>query len=414
MNVGTTFYLSRIIGNTVFSPQHARLGKLKDIAVDLQSVRPLAIAVQIKQGGNSFFVEIKNFTIKKVHKQYQVTCHALNPVDHLEEPLCLVRDILDKQIVDMYGRKVVRVNDLRLASLATGTYVVAFDVGFEGFLRRLGVAKPLKEMLKPLNVTIPSNLLLWDEVETIDVSNRGIKLSNTYSKLSTMHPSDLADVLEDLDRTARLEVFSSLDAETAADVLEELEPDAQATVVESLTTVQAVAVLGHLPADEVADILEEVRHHKADEILQAMNSDSRSEIQELMEYDDDSVGSIMSTEHLTIHKDATVEAAIQMVREQQPDGAFGHYLFVVDDRNRLVSTVSLRELVLTDPPSTVGEITHTEPISVRDEDSIDDLAETMTKYNLYVIPVISENDNLLGVVQLIDVLDRLMKLRRKR
>lgn len=414
MRVGTTFYLSRVIGNTVFSSENVPIAKLKDIVVDLNSVRPLAKAVKVKYGNRIVTVDITHFSIAKAGEQYRITCDALHEMEYDEESFCLVRDILDKQIVDMFGRKVVRVNDLRLAALSTGTYVVAFDVGFEGFLRRLGVAKPLKELLKPLHVTIPSNLLLWDEVETIEPSSRGIRLANTYSKLSTMHPSDLADVLEDLDRSTRLEIFSSLDAETAADVLEELEPDAQATVVESLTTPQAVEVLGRLPADEVADILEEVRDDKAEEILRAMDTDSRSEIQDLMEYDDDSVGSIMSTEQLTFHKDLTVECALLSIRSQQPEGEFAHYLFVTDDRSHLLGIVSLRDIVMASPSTTIDEIMDEDIVSVQDEDNIGSLAATMSKYNLSVMPVVNPDNELLGAVLLSDLLDHFMKSRRRR
>ncbi|GMA65587.1 CBS domain-containing protein (plasmid) [Alicyclobacillus fastidiosus] len=414
MKFGTTFYLSRVINNAVFSSDNVAVGKLRDIIVDLESVRPRAIAVKIKQKHKTVIADISDFSITKVHSQYRIECQKLREIENKEGWLCLVQDILDKQIVDMYGRKVVRVNDLRLVALSTGTYVVAFDVGFEGFLRRLGVAKPLKKLLRPFNVTIASNLLLWDEVETIDSSNRGIKLSNTYTKLSTLHPSDVADILEDLDRTTRLGIFSSLDVETAADVLEELEPDAQASVVENMTTNQAVDMLGRLPADEVADILDEISGDKADEILNAMDVDSRAEIQDLMGYPEDSVGSMMTTEMVAIQKNLSCADALSYIRTEKPEAEIAYYTFVVDEHKRLQGYITLRDLVIAENSEQIEKVMESEPITVYDDEDIDELLSKMTKYNLVVMPVVSRDDELLGTILLSDVVDHLLKSRRKR
>ncbi|MCM2534521.1 magnesium transporter MgtE [Neobacillus pocheonensis] len=307
MPAAQTFYLSRILGNKVWSNSKHIVGKLLDLVVDVTAVRPQVIAVKMKIGNKVRIIDFSTFEITKKNKQYYIECKNLKDKEiSTENTLFLVKHILDKQIVDMYGRKVVRVNDLRLAILSNGVYMLAVDVGFEGLLRRLGVAKPLKNIMKPMGINIPSRFLLWDDVETIDFIRQGIKLSTSYNKLSTLHPSDLADILEDLDRSTQLAVFSSLDIEKAADVLEELEPDAQVNVIESLTVDKAAIMLEKMPADEVADILDELDEEQAIEILNQMERVVSEEVRELMDYPEKSVGSLMTTEFISFHENMTV------------------------------------------------------------------------------------------------------------
>ncbi|MCZ8515052.1 CBS domain-containing protein [Paenibacillus filicis] len=415
MAVIQTFYLSRILGNKIWSdPQHV-VGKLLDLIVDLTAVRPQVVAVKVKVGNKIRIVDFSSFTISKVNKQYYIECTDLKEKDiSPEHTLFLVKHVLDKQIVDMFGRKVVRVNDLRLAILSNGVYTVAVDVGFEGLLRRLGIAKPLKNVLKPLGVNIPSNLLLWDDVETIDFSHRGIKLSKSYTKLSALHSSDLADIIEDLDRSTQLAVFSSLDAEKAADVLEELETEAQVNVIESLTTEKAANMLEKLPTDEVADILDEMDEDHANEILDQMEREISEEVRELMEYPDKSVGSLMTTELISFNENITVNEAIQELRRLKPDSESIYYIYIVNDEGKLIAHLSLRDLIIAEPETQLQEILDRNVIYVSDDEQIDTLNEIISKYNLLAVPVVDDKMFLVGIVPINDVVYNLLKSRRKR
>ncbi|SEC09844.1 CBS domain-containing protein [Paenibacillus sp. GP183] len=415
MAVVQTFYLSRILGNKIWSdPQHV-VGKLLDLIVDLTSVRPQVIAVKVRVANKIRVVDFSSFTISKVNKQYYIECRELKEMDiSAENTLFLVKHVLDKQIVDMFGRKVVRVNDLRLAILSNGVYTVAVDVGFEGLLRRLGVAKPLKNVMKPLGINIPSRLLLWDEVETIDFSHRGIKLSKSYTKLSTLHASDLADIIEDLDRSTQLAVFSSLDVEKAADVLEELETEAQVNVIESLTTEKAANMLEKLPTDEVADILDEMDEDHANEILNQMESEISEEVRELMDYPDKSVGSLMTTEFISFNENITVNEAIQELRRLKPESESIYYIYIVNDGEKLIAHLSLRDLIIAEPGIPLHEIMDRNVVYVSDNERIDTLNEIISKYNLLAVPVVDDNLVLLGMVPINDVVYNLLKSRRKR
>ncbi|MDP4084898.1 MAG: CBS domain-containing protein [Bacillota bacterium] len=415
MTAVQTFYLSRILRNKVWSESKNILGTLLDIVVDVSAVRPQVIAVKMKVGNKVRIVDFSSFIIIKKNKQYYIECKELqDKIISSENTLFLVKHILDKQIVDMYGRKVVRVNDLRLAILSNGVYMLAVDVGFEGLLRRLGIAKPLKHIMKPMRINIPSRFLLWDDVETIDLFRQGIKLSTSYNKLSTLHPSDLADILEDLDRAAQLAVFSSLDIEKAADVLEELEPDFQVNMIESLTVDKAVTMLGKMPADEVADILDELDKEQAFEILNKMESDVSEEVRELMDYPNHSVGSIMTTEYIAFHENMTVIEVINQLRKLKPDSELAYYLYIVNNENKLIAHLSLRDLVIAQQETFLHEIMNRDIIYVSDDEEIETLNEIISKYNLFAIPVVDTRMTLIGIVQINDVVHNLLKAKRRK
>jgi magnesium transporter len=410
-----TFYLSRILGNKVYSSTNGSMGKLQDLIVDMGFIRPKVIAVKIKLDGSSKILDFSGFTVSKEKGQYKIICNTVSEIEVLpENTLFLLKHILDKQIVDIDGRKLVRVNDLRLASLEAGVLVVAVDVGIEGLLRRLGIAKQVKKILKPFSKSVPSKLILWDEVETIDFTNKGIKLSKAFSKLSTLHPSDLADIIEDMDSKTQAEIFASLDEEKAADVLEELETDAKIKVLESLSVEKAADVLEKMPADEVADLLDEIDEDKAEELLDEMENEASEEVRELMEYPDNSVGSLMATDYISFSDKMTVNDTILELRRLKPESDTIYYLYVVDSRERLIGTVSLRDIIVSCPDTTLSSIMNKNVIHVCDNDKIDSLAEIISKYSLLAIPVVDEEMKMMGVVVIDDVVYDLMKRKKRK
>ena len=414
MAMVSTFYLSRIIGNRVFENNKA-IGKLQDLIVDVNFIRPKVIAAKVKIGNKIRIIDFSNFSILKEKGQYVLECNNVNGITVVgENTLFLVKHVLDKQIVDMDGRKLVRVNDIRLAILSNGIYSVAVDVGIEGLLRRLGVAKPIKKILKPIGKSIPSQLILWDEVEAIDFFHAGIKLSKAYSKLSTLHPSDLADIIEDLDSKTQFAIFSSLDDEKAADVLEELETDAQISVLESLSIEKAADVLERMPADAVADILDEMEDDKAEELLSEMEVEASEEVRELMEYPENTVGSLMTTDFTSFNENMTANDIITELRRLKPESDMIYYLYVLNDSGKLVATLSLRDLIVANPETQIKDIMNENIIYVLDYDKIDSLAEIISKYSLLAIPVVDDSMEMVGMVVIDDVVFELLKRKRRR
>ncbi len=411
----TTFYFSRLIGRKIVNDFGKKVGSIKDLVVEFDEIyiRPRVVAVQLKSGGK--IVDFSKFRVDKINGQYVFNCNEFQDFDaENHETLMIGKNIQDRQLVDVDGRKLVRVNDVRLAVLSNGTYLVAVDVGLQGFFRRLGIAKPLMRFLKLFKASIPTHLILWEDVETIDTGHSGIRLSKDQSHLSTMHPSDLADIIEELDRNTQLAVFASLDQEKAADVLEELEPDVQKIVLESMSVDQAADLLEKMPTDEVADILDELGEDQAEALLQEMEDEASEEVRELMDYDDDEVGSIMTTDYIDFYETRTVEETINELRRLKPDPETVYYLYIVNESEKLLATVSLRDLIVSEPQTKLSEIMDRNVIFIYDTDKIDSIAEVVSKYSLFAVPVVDENETMAGVVEVNDVVHNLLKARKRR
>ena len=416
MNSNATIYFSRLLGAKLVSDKGEAAGRLRDLVVDVggQRPRPQVLAASIKGPDGDRLVDLRSC---RVHREggrrgggsyYLSVAELRDAVLPAENLLYIKKHLLDKQIVDVDGRKLVRVNDLVLDSGGSAGYLVAVDVGLEGLFRRLGLAKPLALFLRLFKKSLPSKLILWNEVEAVDFSSTQIKLSKAYSKLDGIHPSDLADILEDLDHASRVALFNSLDEERAADVLEELQPEAQVKLLENMSDEKAADVLEKLPADEVADILDELKAEKAARLLAEMETESSSEVRTLMAYADDTVGSLMSKDYVFFNQSMKVGDAIAELRTVKPEAEVVYSLYVLDARGKYVATVSLRDIVVADPEARLGEIMNSVTEPLHDTDDAGLLPELMLKYKLHTAPVVDAEGRMAGTIVIEDVLERVM------
>ena len=416
----TTFDLSGIIGKEAFGADGDAIGIIKDLLVNAMPSgqndpnHQLVTGVSLRIHKETRFYSFKSFRVVKAREMLNVTCTGLVELskDEVDNGLLLAENILDKQIVDMNGRKLVRVNDVRLATLPAGTFAIAVDIGIEGLLRRIGISLPIKRILSLIKINLPSKFILWDDVQAIDHSSLNIRLSKSYAKLHTLHPSDIADILEDLGKKSSMSVFSSLDEEKAADVLEELETHAQVHIVENLPLNKAADVLEKMPADEVADILDELEDEKAELLLKEMDTESSQEVRDLLEYPDNSVGSLMTTDILSFKPGITVEEVINELRFKKPEAVELYNLFVTETNDELIGTFNLRDLVVAQPNTLVSQIMKSEPVFLYDNQKVADIAELISKYNLLAVPVVDPNNQLQGMVVVDDVVEDLINKRR--
>jgi CBS domain-containing protein/sporulation protein YlmC with PRC-barrel domain len=415
------FFLSRIIGVKVYDLKGILVGRVKDLLIEAEPAqgqisvrRPSVQGITLRTNGKINHYSFEYFDVSKTKGKLKVLCQKLEdlPEEKREQSISLGELVLDKQIVDIEGRKVVRVNDVRLAKINNGTFAIAVDVGAEGLLRRIGISKPVKTLFSLLHIPVPSKFILWDDMEAIDYSNLSIKLSSTYSKLNTLHPSDLADIIEDLDYRSRQSVFAALDEERAADVLEEMEPRAQVKLIEGIPVEKAADVFEKMPADEVADILDELEEERAERLLEEMEAESSQEVRELLEYEDDEVGSIMTTDYLTFHEDQTLESVYEQLRELKPDSDSLYNYFIINEKEELVGTISFRDIIVSDPGTRVHEVMNDDPIFLYDTEKMDDIAELVSKYNLLGIPVVNEEKQLEGMIVIHDIIEDLINKRR--
>jgi len=419
MTTITTFYLSRIVGMKVYDSNGKYIGKVKDLLVESDSANftsghPAVQGIKIKRKNQIVCYSFHQFQVEKTNGKIKIIASQLTelPEENISNDLSLVESVLDKQIIDLNGRKLVRVNDVRMVTLANGTFAVAVDIGIEGLLRRIGIAKPIKFGLSIVGSNVPSKFILWEDLEAIDFSNLNIKLSKTYKKLQTLHPSDLADIIEDLGRKASAEVFSALDEEQAADVLEELEVETQVHIIKSLPIEKAADVLDKMPADEVADIFDALGDEKVELLLNEMEKDTSQEVRELLDYPDHEVGSIMSTEVMSFSEGTTVGEVFTVLRDQKPEAESLYNLFVTNEKDVLIATFSLRDLVISSLETPISRIMKPSPVRLYDDQEIDEIAEFVSKYNMLAIPVVDQNEVLQGMVVIDDVIDDLMDKRR--
>jgi magnesium transporter len=413
VNIVSNFYLSRILGRKIlYTKDGSVIGRIADLIVDRSFKRPKVVAVKLRSG---IILDSSLIEIAKEKGQYVFYCTEIRDINlNRDNLLYLAKNIQDRQIVDMDGHKVVRVNDVRLAVVKDGTYMIAVDVGLEGLLRRLGFAKPLKVLLKRFGKNIPSRLILWDDVEAVDAGHSGIKLTKESAKIATMHPSDLADIIEDLDNNSQATLFASLDEEKAADVLEEMEPESQKHIIDSLSIEKAADVLEKMPSDEAADLLDVLSDDVAEEILGEMDKESSKEVRDLMEYPDDTVGSLMSADFVSFKSSMSVGEVLGSLRGAKPEMDEIFYLYVLNERGRLIATVSLRDLVVSEPDVLIKDIMNTSFIYVYDDDPLDSIAEIVSKYNLLAVPVLDKKHVMQGIVVINDVVFSLLQRRKRR
>jgi CBS domain-containing protein len=322
-----------------------------------------------------------------------------------EQALYLIRDLFDKQIVDVDGRKVVRINDLEVANTGGSLRVVAADIGVSGLLRRLGAAR-----LAPALVDrVPRSLIAWNNVAPIvDVNPFNVRLSVSENRLSRLHPSELADIISDLSAQDASRVFRSLDDETAADALEHLDHDTQKTIIEDLGTERAADIIEEMDSDDAADLLAELSEERQAELLAEMEPETAVELRDLVKYDEDTAGGLMTTDYVWIYPHRTVAATIDKIREIGPETEFIYYLYVTDERRKLLGVVSLRTLLLALPTGFIHKLMETDLVSTTTDTSAEDVASMIARYDLLAVPILDDEGKMLGIVTVDDAIDAIM------
>jgi CBS domain-containing protein len=324
-----------------------------------------------------------------------------------ENDLYLARDVLDKQIIDTDGVRVVRVNDLELARVNGHFYVANVDVGGMGLLRRLGLAKAAEPLVRRLQRGPGMSIISWDEVELLP-GDQPMRLKVPGEKMADLHPADLAEIISDLTRAESGKLLESLDVKTVADTLEEVEPDFQASLVETMPDEKVADVLEEMAPDEAADLLAELPQDRSQELLKLMEREEAEDVRKLLTFPVDSAGGIMTTEYVTVSPNLTAAQAIAAVRESAQEAENIFYIYVTDASNHLLGVFSLKDLVLAKPDTVVTEFMHARVVTVNLLDSQDGVAQAMSKYNLVALPVVDDQRRLHGIVTADDALDKII------
>ncbi len=402
-------YLSQAIGRPVLDASGEAIGKVADLIVALGDRYPPVTGLVVETDRRRIFLPWSSVASLD-ETGARLTTGTIDITKFRQRPneILLRSDLMDKQIVDIDGRKVVRVNDLRLDEIEGQLHVVAVDVGAAGLLRRLGIEGAYRIIARNLRLPLAERYIDWEDVDPVETSIASIKLRVPHAGLAELHPADLATIIDQLAPKDRAGVLASLDDEAAADAIEEMEPDTQVEVLEDLEPERAADILEEMSPDDAADLVADLSDEARAEILALMETDEAAEVQELLGYPEDSAGGIMTTEFVAIPVGLTAAQTIDRLRELEPDAETIYYVYVTDDDGKLVGVLSLRDLIVAPPDAPIGEVMIPEPVAVGVLADQEEVAHVVARYNLLAVPVVDVEGRLAGIVTVDDAMDSIL------
>jgi CBS domain-containing protein len=328
-----------------------------------------------------------------------------------DEALYLVEDLFDKQIVDVDGRKVVRINDIEVARTTGALRVVAADIGLSGIVRRLGG----RSIAPGLLAKIPRTLIAWDNVAPLqDINPTQIQLSVADNRLARLHPSDLAEIIGDLSSQDAARIVGSLDDETAADAFEHLDIETQRSIIDDLGAERAADIIEEMDSDDAADLLGDLPEEQQERLLAEMDAETAEDLRELVAYDEETAGGMMTTDYLWIYPHRTVAATMAKIRELAPETEFIYYLYVTDRSEKLLGVLSLRTLLLASPDAVIQTIMDPDIVSLHPDTPAEEVASTIARYDLLACPVVDDEGIMRGIVTVDDAIDAIIPERLKK
>ncbi len=403
------FNFSQLLGTSIYDKSGRNIGKIRDMAVRWEGAYPQIVGIKhikksqelitIHQIESCSYKEVRlkdNFDIEKA-----VTLH--------ENDIYISKWLLDKQIIDLKGSKLVRVNDITLSWIVQENMehmiLVAVDIGVRGLFRRLG----LEFLVKGCQ----NKMLDLQYIKPLENWNSYLQLNRNSQQINELHPADIADLLEEMDYKTRAGFIDKLDDQQAIDTLAEMDLESQVDIIEQMDEQRASDLLEEMAPDEAADILVELTAEKSEGLLKLMEVDDAEDVRELMQYEEGTAGALMTTEFIAFAADLTPEEVINQLRKMAPEAETIYYLYVVDQTEHLQGVLSLRELIVASPSKTLRELMHTKLLTVQAEDEHQHVAEVINKYGLLAVPVVDEKGIILGIVTVDDILDILLPDRSK-
>ena len=400
----TLLYFTELLALPVYDLKGRLIGRVKDAAIV-----PLIDASRVDRflvgaGGTWLSVrygQVAEISLTGIHLNDEVMV-----LYHSDEYMLRIgRDLLDQQIIDVNGRKVVRVNDVTFEMRGGYLSVLEVDVGIRSIVRRILQGLVPRRIIRRMQRPISPNSISWDFCSIIEADpQRRLRLNISNDKLEKMHPADLAEIVEELGNAEREAIFETMDSEVAADALSELDPGTQASILESLEPDVAADIVEEMSPDEAADALAELEHETSEDILDEMETAEGEEVRELLEFDEDSAGGMMNTEYVALPEAATVREAIDHLRGQEELLESVNVLFLIDSDGVLKATVPLARIFLAagdrELRTLAPEKLRRASLDVKQEE----LTEIFDKYNLISLPIVDAEGRLVGVVTADDII----------
>ncbi len=408
-------FLSEIIKRPVLDPKGEDLGRVMDVIVVKGDPLPIVAALIIDRKKNLYVLpwdSLNIFNKKVLSTSTYLDALALYDLNH--DDLLLSRDILDKQIVDANGAKVVRVNDIKLGGYNDNAVLVAIDIGVRGITRRLGVERSCEGLLRLFHFSLPRNLINWNYLQPLRSKLDPITLKVPRQMIADLHPVDIAEIINQISPEEGSHLIKGLDVETAAETLIELKPELQAGILTSMGAEMAADLIEEMPPDDAADILNDLSVEHAQEILGHVEKEDAEDIQELLGHDEDTAGGLMTNAFLAYSHEITVGEAIERLRHDAKEVENVYYIYVLGRKGKLMGVTSLREIILAESDCHLADIIRTNVKTVHPGAGKMEAAELVAKYNLFALPVVDDEGYIRGIITADDILDILLSAGNRR
>lgn len=388
-----------------------KIGTVSDLAISTGEVFPRITSLAFKGPGNvPFMISWRKYVdsfdeddgIKLAVKAQDIRFSYLQP-----DEVLLARDLMNRQIVDTQGMKVVRVNDLKLSQSGSQLRLLGAEVGVRGILRGLSPAleRVVVRTAKMLGKPIDEQIIAWNYMDLLDRDLSEVQLSVSHRRLDELHPADVADILEQLDPQQRASVFEHLDEARASDAVSEMEDEAQAEFLDDLDDATVAQLIGNMDPDDAADIVRDLPYEKAETLLRLMGVEDAAEIRQLLGYKDGTAGGMMTTQFVSVPQAYTVHETIEVLRGLDEDHPTVHYVYVTDNYGKLVGVLSMRTLALGKDDTVISDIMYDDVITATPDETEEDVAADIFKYDIPAMPVVDERGAMLGIVTTEDAWD---------
>jgi magnesium transporter len=406
------FFLSDILGHSVFDGSDRKVGVLHDVAAYMGPTFPVVTKIRVRsrrgdgRGRQLVFVSWDDVLGMEGPNMILKGSLPLEDPPLRDRELLLWKNVLDKQMVDVEGRKIVRVNDVAMGTIGHNARVTGVAIGGAAILRRLGFLRfaRLLPFWKLRDTIVP-----WESVVPLDYTATNVQLNVQMERLAKLHTADLAQILSEMSQSERSMVLDSLDDDTVADIIEEFEPKEQAELLEAIEDERVPDVVAAMEPDDAADMLQELTPEETADILEQMEEDEAEDVKELMEHERDSAGGIMTSEFVAVPAGLTAAQALDELRQSTAElpAENTFTIFAVDGVGGLAGVTNMRDILVAPPDTLLAAIIHTAPVTVQTDDDAEDAARLVAKYDLLALPVL-EQQKLVGIVTVDDALDTLL------
>jgi magnesium transporter len=399
-------YLSQVLGRPIRDMEGDRVATIKDVIVRLgEDEHPPVTGFVARYRRRDFFLSrwrISEFGAHGARLNSDIL--DLRPFVRRESEVLLARDVLDKQLIDVDGKRIVRVNDVQLIEAASEWRVTGADVSLQGLWRRLlpqGFSGGSRRAVEVLD---------WADVGYLATDASTVQLKSSSDKLARLHPVEIARLAESLSYHQGAEIIEGLDDETAAETLEEMPAEHQARIIGDMDEERAADILEWMSPDEAADVLGDLPEEKAEDLLNRMEGEEQADVAELLPYEDDTAGGLMTTEFVTLPRSFTVAEALARLREMAETPNMIYYLYVVEREGswKLAGVIALRSLILGDPNAPLEDVMRDDFQKAHPDDPARGVAQKIAEYNLLALPVVDDEEEILGIITVDDAMEILL------